>query len=817
MKKKFLIKMFGVFVVLALVNSSVVLAKKNQKKVEQKALTNKEKEELINNSLKLNEQKFKNFNQKDYEVEGFSLKVYFKNFIPILYYEHNKTKAKIVLIPTFSQYDGVDFLKGNTFFNLPVTNEKGINHVLEHCISSPKAAELVVKNLNKCPDEMLKKTMKANAHTGNNFLYFDYSNNLFKTNEKEFKDIYDFLANPSFFKDDKLFKTEIKRILNEIKLNRSRTGPDFFIEFSALREKRKFSVLGSYEVVKNTKLEDVKELFKNYIHPSNSLTINYLDLTPKDVKKYLTILKNNYFNKFSYKKPLDLKYKLKNKKPLTLNNWTPKGDVFRIFENNHICNYFAKVNYDLEDLNIKEKFNFDLGFLEAKVKNLAKSLGYLNCYYDNGWVNDETLREKTFFIEFVGDKKELFEEKVLKENSNKILNLLKKETEKLKDEEILEKTQLRFISKKEDVWKIFADPTYFGSYSDIEMLLKYSFSKTKEPFSKDVFKIKDNNVVFSKEELTNDIKQNFKALNQLIKTGPSYIDILKKDDNLTQDVFSKYKNITINIPIKFKKCDDIFLENAAKILFSDYLALDFFKKGLGYTNVKTGYFYDGFTSQIFGDSKLRDEIFSYLKNEENFEKLISNFKVTNKDLEIFKKSYEKNVTQEVKELKNSLKKAKILKSNLEKLINGKITSFNTKEFGGLTKNSTISDLYAVIFNRQIRFAVFSRNNSFNFYKNKDLVLNNYKKTEDYDKHFLKIMDSSKKEKALKKEDYEKFIKEVLNPSVEIYSELLKMFEENLKKLDGLKGYDVKKLVKTAYLEDFSKSKKEDELFDKKGF
>ena len=91
------------------INKKHVKKRKNIK--EAKNLRTKLEKEMLENNIKT----YKDFDENKYKVKGFKLTVYFKNYVPILYYEHIKTGAKIVIILA-------DTMPINSTFNFPIAN-----------------------------------------------------------------------------------------------------------------------------------------------------------------------------------------------------------------------------------------------------------------------------------------------------------------------------------------------------------------------------------------------------------------------------------------------------------------------------------------------------------------------------------------------------------------------------------------------------------------------------------------------------------------------------------------------------------------------
>ncbi len=250
-------------------------------------------EEKDKETIEKNREKYKNFNKKDFEVEGFNLKeVYFKNGAPILVFEHEKTGAKIVIIivdETKRSYNDESY-----FFRFFEPNDKGLVNFLEKCIKSKFFED----------DGFGEKLIEKYQKSGGIYTVIDSKGLEIATcgyneisNETNFlKEVFSEFKNPEMLKKKELFEKEKERILLDATRVENQTK-----KYNKEYRAEEYNVRGIPKEIKNVTFEEVKKIHKETMHPSNLLITKKMELNSKTIRKYLEFLNENYLKNFSRK------------------------------------------------------------------------------------------------------------------------------------------------------------------------------------------------------------------------------------------------------------------------------------------------------------------------------------------------------------------------------------------------------------------------------------------------------------------------------------------------------------------------------------
>ena len=788
-------------------NSSIVLAKEQEKKVEGhgKELSKEEKKkkeietikkrlkkekELNENQQTKNKQMFKSFKQQDFEDENYDLKVYLKNGAKILIYTHKKTGAQVyfnLVLDKEKAKNQDDYL----IFRAPCKNDSGLVHFSEHCFTS---------FINTLAEKYKASSDDLNAQTSLTDFYIAAKAGMFGLNKKAEKEFIESLSKeltnpPVFEKENKIFEIEKKRILNEIKEKKSES----YLILDALEREKiiDYDKGGELSQLKKIGLKDLKRFYEKYIHPSNSLLIkNIVELTPKTIKNFLFLWHENYFKHFNKKEIVGVKYEPKNKEKYIFNSWPKDSSIFECsdFKTNkkQKFKYSAQISYDSDYFDSKQNqiFLLNAKIFEDEIKQFAKKLGYKQIDF-------------TAFSIFTlyANNKELVEEKILKENSKKIMHFVADKMKNLNEDDFL---YSRYYLLKRDPEEIknsshfqnehlWSDPNnYKNSSMDSNVFL--SFTQTGKAFSNKFFVINKNNEIESSHEMTdNYIKQKLNLFEKFAEKGLNRIVVFEQNDKTLEQTYKKQRekyeeNVRV-LPIKLKdEKGKKFAVDFAKQLLNFSLGKDLnYNKGLIYKEFNfSNVIEDNFLGlyRVSKDSvkPFEDYIFK------NFNELMKNFKPKERDLNELKKQYKENYNSFKDEYKTYLKQEKNTIKDLKTYL----------ETGEIEKNSILEkkDLkikdfififpFSLINKADHSLLTFYRdyNDFYEFFNNSDLFFKKYKK---------KINEKATPE----------FIKEFLNniliPSSNKLKQAFKKAEEKLKALDLIKLSDITDLTKTAYL------------------
>ena len=524
---------------------------------------------------------------------------------------------------------------------------------------------------------------------------------------------------------------------------------------------------------------------------------NVVELTPKTIKNFLFLWHKNYFKHYNKKEIKVAKYEPKNKEKYLFNNWPKDSSKFKFFDGKinkaKVYKYKAEIEYDVKDnLTVEQRqvIDLNLSVFKDEIEKFVKSLGYENFSVVEGE------------IEFFGNKKELFEQKTLEENSKKVMKFIANKLKSLDEEELFKVVYYNFRNYDENIFKnlnlkdfsLWSEPNKYREFS-ISYFVTKSFNETGKAFSNKYFLINKNN------EIENDyktvykyIKQNLNVYDILAEKGPKFINVFEQSDKTMEQTYKnekeKYECLPRVVPIKLKdEKGKKFADDFAKLLFNSYLDEELnFKKGLIYGGPL---YSSGIENKFLGVYKLNKDSVKPFEDYifKNFNELMKNFKPTEKDLNEFKKQYKENY--------NSFKKEYEVYFENEKKIIGDLKSYI--KTGKIDENSILHS------NQDFKITEL-----FNFIPNNLInggILKLYtlcKDFKDYNEYFNIEMAFKEKyrKKSLEKitpEIAKEFLNEFFLPIIKKLKQAFKLAEEKLKALDSIKLKDVTDLTKTAYL------------------
>ncbi len=785
------------------------LKEKEKQKIEKNV---KDHEQAEEEQIKINERKYKDFNPKDYEVAGYELIVHKKAGVPLLEYVHKNTGAYVVFIPV----DKKDFkdqnLIDNIFYKAFCHDDSGLHHFAEHIFT-----KCLHKYWKQYHDEYL-----INAYTSGCGVSVVCSSKL-PERELLFKEFFEQMTNKKFLEDKELFEVERKRIIDEIEQKKSK-----FNGFLGLQDSRFFNHIGEIDGVKNVSINDVKRFYEKYIHPSNMCITKYVVLDKEKIVDFLTLLEKSYLNKYDGVNKVSSVMKYKNQDKFREFSIPANSEMLgKPFTNKHngYFKYRAQVFYDLDKLkvNLNQKEGLTLNYFDEKlIKDLGKfvkKLGYKIFVYCDDPETESIIGRSIIFLELKADDEKLFEEKVLKDNVNKILEFMKKQIKNLNPNE------LQYLkngvypqrnpiedTKKEKLAVRFSKPYMHNGEYDMHRSINVSFAKYNEPFSKKVFYIgKDNEIIDSKENIVEKIKDNLDSLDILIKNEPIGVDICKGEKTSedvkekTQKKESDYKYYLLPIKIKDFKNSRMIYSIANLAICNELDDLLNVKKGFSYSGVKMNSFSVG---DYVGAMRLNDKnqkaVFKYLKDE--FGNYIKNLKFKRSDFnKLIKKLKEKFSGEEFENLmKNEKKSLKHIKKMMKAIDDFCETGKTDKKL--FTKDSLVGEVFNMAFIIKLEEGLESWFNFRNREEADRVLFDNISKLG----RVLLTSIRHKKDKIDKKflRDYKEYI---LSYALELSQHRIRCLEEINKLLKTVKYEDVLHAIKSAY---FCEDKEYAELIEK---
>lgn len=505
-----------------------------------------------------------------YKVEGYDLiRVLKKDDRWILQYTHQKTGAQVVFLPGFEN-------QMNTMFRIPAENNKGTNHVLEHCLIP-----------------MLYNYRCVNGHTDSYGMYVtlrEQENSKFNILNPAFYEIMNQLSDPTFLKDRTIFDRESHFKYKDDQGNEHEGGrvldeeiaQEEFSEF--MESKADFAVGGIPSEIRKLTHEEVCDTYNKYVHPSNSLTcIEYSD----DLDNYESVLKKldeKYFGKFE-KKNIEVDFSLDNEIPDYIYNVNNEGDENKEFE--------ATVSFDLAGLKDKDLDVPRVLFENLEYENYE---GYSNIFAN---VDCSCYKPKLVFI-FRGQDFNLFTKECLTETANKIIKLRQS-----CDEEYHNSNNIEFYK---NCW--------------MRDRIMRSFSFNGDPFSEKRFTINDNELAHVDLDY---VKYN---QNKILNSLPHGKIKVKRSNEYKRE--NKYNIIKFNLNKQISKnesIDKIVLNIVQRYILKENLT----KKGVCYAEPTADLKNKCFSTS----SKIAYDYEKYFF-ENKFQDLVNNFNLTSEIFEEYK-------------------------------------------------------------------------------------------------------------------------------------------------------------------------------------
>ena len=723
------------------------------------------------NYRKNNAEIFKNFNIKDFEIPGFKLEVYFKLGIPILFYEHEITKAKFIFIPI----DGVDENKLSNFRNVinfsgSFKDNKGITHILEHCLARETYLKL--------KDEKDLFSMNS-AVTDGKGLSFYYKISP-KTNLVLNSILNAIKENAVLKNKPKVFEAEKKRVLQEQMV---RFNSQYIMETLERLKNDFYWESGFPDEIKTVKLEDVMKRYEEQIHPSNMLSVNYVKLDSNKIKEILNIFKESYLKFYNYKK-IDAPIKEIREIP----KYRKINKYFDCNMLNFICNnaseetklskFVCQVDLDVKEKEKSSSLIKNLGKVlitpdvveKLGINSFIESLGYLKIEFAG----------KLDSFELYGNSPELFEEAKLKENCVKILNYIK---EKWKP--ILENSNEKV--------KIMYSHVLEGFYSEIpERILSANNNYLNKEESLKEY-LKNNKNLTQKLEESNEISNADELFKILINESTFYFTVFVNcyDENKKMDF--KYKGQIIPLPIKVEGKDSKLIETfvARDFIIKNFSKMFVKEDAISYFPLRNLCLKDGFLCETIVFDEYKDYFIKYIK--ENYENFIKNFKIIQKEFEELIAEIKKNAILDIEDLKNLEKNVSEILNAVNIYLDGKEVENKAEEFKIVEgmKRKELAEKAKMLNVTSFSGAI--------MFKNFDEYLKYLKQIREFEEKYPS--DGLKGEIKIDKIYVKDFKENFLNPNIELINKIKNFTQELLNKIDYVKIEEVEKIIKSSKLVD----------------
>ena len=707
------------------------------------------------------------FNENEFKLNGFNLKVLKKGDSYKLHYTHQQTNAQFVfdLNNKFERYSSI-------FFGCPPTDDKGKAHALEHLLASVVSQKLLKKYGVVDPKHF-------NGNASEYGFCFLISNSIFDLELLE--NILKELKNPKFLRDkEKIFKKEIHnnykkdskagRMYHEMLNNE--TAKDFKkIDHRKLNDVRFYNHGGKSEEILKINFKEMEDFFKTYIHPSNMLASFSCFNSSKQIKEVLEFFNENYLKNYSSKN-INLNYGLKpNESFYKFVQWDERSEIFRGIDSKQY-NYCARVAFNCENFSLNEKnsLNIKTGLLYSILKDEIEKLGYSTVEIDS----DGVLKDR-FILKFYGNDKSKFSEQALKENSKQILKSTVEFLEKAL--EYPPNREIYFNFNKvlgEEYYKStsFNRADKYRKIYDMYDICFLSFVKYKTPFSDKIFKIQNDEIV---DDFNNE-KQNFEdnfisSLKKLINSNFLFIDFFEKA-KINSNVSKKPSEKKINFKINNYKNNDV-LRFTEYVLFKNILNNKIDSHGLSYENLKNSPYVGDYPCLKENDSSF-ESVDKFLK--ENFKKLIKKFNFNELFFEIELRNYANKLKKEIFDSEQILR---YLKANKDFILENK-----DKKDIVFSRQKFVDDLHKKIKDFKILFD--KKEDYFEFKQKKDLFK---KKYEDYFKNNLNSDDNY----SLFFKEFEEYV----DYQTDLFNKVLQNLKEKLNNVKFLNYLDVKKSVESV--------------------
>lgn len=728
------------------------------------------------NHRKNNAEIFKNFNIKDFEIPGFKLEVYFKLGIPILFYEHEITKAKFIFIPI----DGLEEKQIANFKNVinfsgSFKDNKGITHILEHCLA--REAYLKLKD----EKDLFSMNLAVTDEKGLSFYY----KNSPKTNLVLNSILNAIKENAVLKNKPKVFEAEKNRVLQEqmVKYN-----SQYIMEtLEEQLEKDFYWEAGNPDEIKTVKLEDVMKRYEEQIHPSNMLSVNYVNLDSNKIKEILNIFKESYLKFYNYKK-IDApvkefkkisKYRKINKYfDCNMFNFDYNGALFKKSKEVKLGKFVCQVDLDVKEKEKSSRLIKNLGKVlitpdvveKLGINSFVESLGYLKIKFE----------DRLYSFELYGNSPELFEEAKLKENCVKILNYLK------------EKWKLILENSNEKVKKMYSHMLE-GFYSEIpkRILSANSNNINKEESLKKYLK-NDKNLT-QKLEKINKISNADELFKILINESTFYFTVFVNcyDENKKMDF--KYNGQTIPLPIKVEGKDSKLIETfvARDFIIKNFSKMFVKEDAICYFPLRNLCLENGFLCETMVLDEFEDYLMKYII--EIYKNFIENFKIIQKEFEELKAKIKKNAVLDIEDLKN-------LEKDVSEILNAVNIYLDEKEVENKTEGfKIVEEMKRKELAEKARMLNVSSFSGAIMFKNFDEYLKYLKQIREFEEKYPS--DGLKGEIKIDKNYVKDFKENFLNPNIELINKIKNFTKELLNKIDCVKIEEVEKIIKSSELVD----------------
>jgi len=483
--------------------------------------------------------------------------LYKKDKIPekktkVFFYEHKKTKAKVL----FFDCENVNAAFG-IYFKTPVSDSRGITHILEHSVFEGSRKYNQRGNLDYLLNNSLATFLNAGTFQDRTMYYFSSS---FKKDYLNIMDIYlDFVFFPkleeeTFRREGFFYSKEDGRyefngiVFNEMKdslLGYERRN--YFDNLKHLFPNSTFAHLQGGDPIQivDLSLNDIKKYHDDYYHPSNSYTIVYGKIDKKKVFQKL----DEYFSEFEFKK-IEVEH--------TLNSLTsPKKieDTYQDYLEDGLVSYSKSIVFDKPTLEEEIIFNFLVELLFrydfSPMKRAIEDSGLVptisSAYFDN--FNNAPY----FKIDFRGlDEKnivkldELFN-KTMKNLTKKIDSeikntVFKKREFSSKEFNFYEGQGIDYIVGSSTAFMHGEDPIEeFKSLKTLKVIKKYLKGKKLENFLKEKFVKNTRTLDYILRPSSKLIEEYKKELNSKLQDKLSLVDYKKLDQEIEE--FEKWKEI----------------------------------------------------------------------------------------------------------------------------------------------------------------------------------------------------------------------------------------------------------------------------------
>ena len=772
-------------------------------------IDNKKEDEF----LEKNKNKYNSFNKEDFENSNYDLIVFWKNNVPILCYIHKITKTIIIFILTdnLENLDIKENLLDEYCFKAFVPDDRGLVHFAEHCIACNMEDYKADKGI----------STDFNAITTEKSLEIIF--NGIKSDKDFVKNLIKELRHPKMLEYDEIFKLEKERILNE------QTKNNIMEELNNSLKKsfeKFFDYGGNPEEIKKITKEEVKNFFESNIHPSNLLIIKYADLNIKEIQEYLDFLHKEYLSHFNHKEIKIPEFRRKKDFSYLKEEYKDDldgGTIRDSFLNKKECKYWADVTLldvvNKEDFKILAKhpalrtpFKNKDGTckIALELEEFIKKLGYEG-------IDMNYLLKITLF----GNNKDLFEKEALQKAYKEIFNFVTEKIKILTDKDL--ERNLIFPSpytmmrneKVDDKQKLFANPiSYSKGYANFGRNIKISYYNLGEAFSKDYFKITENNeIIDSKQNLIEDVKEDIKNLDKFKNKDPYSILVFEqgKPINSTENYRKKLLEFKkpFMLPIEFKKNENNpTLNTLAKVFLTNGLIKEItWKKLASHTMPHANVNFIGGCIAESGEpnEEFREKQLNYY-NEGKFIQDLKNLIITKQDFENLKKAVKKDCSNYEESFKSDnefLKRiVRAIDYYLEHGLDEESEIFNENKGGfKIDKKTTRARLANIILNMPQKFKSLEEQIEHGIAEANFIKKYGQK---DYEKYKAILID---------KEFVKELKEKILTPAIKSFYYRDELNRKILEEIDDIKFEDFVETVRSCDLVDEEKYEKNQKMLD----